>query len=72
MGYCVGPDSASAFRLTGLACYYGQHYMYIRWTGEAWALADDELVKIIGSWEDVRGNCVRGRCLQSLLIYQRA
>lgn len=61
----------------GLVCYYGKHYvsMFKEYTDDAqregqFLLFDDHNIRVIGSWEDVKRECTRGRYQPVLLLYE--
>jgi hypothetical protein len=62
-----------AFR--GLVCYYGLHYVsifqeYLPSGKGRFLLFDDKNIRVIGSWDDVREECVRSHYQPVLLLYE--
>ncbi|CAM9480544.1 unnamed protein product, partial [Ectocarpus fasciculatus] len=59
--------------LCGLVCFYGMHYIcFFRdsSSSSAFLLFDDARVRVVGSWGDVKEDCLRSRYQPVLLLYQ--
>ena len=77
----AAPES---YALKCVLCYYGEHYCAFATedteTGSseksakkkrAWTLFDDATTKPVGTWEDVRASCEKGRLQPCVLFYQK-
>ena len=53
--------------------YYGEHYaaFVLRPELGQWHYFDDANVRAVGSWADVKQQCMRGKLQPSVLFYQR-
>ncbi|VAI09236.1 unnamed protein product [Triticum turgidum subsp. durum] len=54
-----GLDQGSKHFLVSVVCYYGQHYHCFAFEDEHWVMYDDQTVKVIGSWADVKWSSER-------------
>lgn len=53
--------------------FYGEHYAAFVRSGageDDWRYMDDASVRSAGSWEDVKGQCERGKLQASALFYE--
>ena len=70
--YTSSSQFAEPFKLSGIICYHGQHYLAICYhsTRQVWNVISDSVVKLIGStWGDVRNYLRRAPCIPCLLLY---
>ena len=70
-GGAAAAPSSTAFRLSSMVCYYGQHYMALvkdRRLGQ-WVLFDDASASAVGDWAAVVRKCAAGRILPSVLLF---
>lgn len=58
-------------KLRAMVCYYGQHYSaYVQPHGaSSWLCIDDTKQRELGSWADVKAQCVKGRVQPSVLFF---
>jgi ubiquitin C-terminal hydrolase len=61
------------YRLRSLVCYYGAHYFAFVLLPDRceWVAIDDARVSPVGSWQDVRAKCERGRVQPSMLFFEK-
>lgn len=61
----------AAYRLTGMICYYGQHYYALIHNDEmnAWVMFDDSSITTVGTWDAVCAKFKAGRIQPSVLFY---
>lgn len=73
------PEKVNSEKLSylfrGLVCYYGLHYVsifqeYSPETGNRFLLFDDQKVRVIGDWNDVKTECLKSRYQPVLLLYE--
>lgn len=62
---------ACSKKLRAMVCYYGQHYSaYVQPRGGcSWLSIDDTQQRELGSWADVKAQCVKGRVQPSVLFF---
>ena len=67
-------DSTNVYVLRGLVCYYGHHYVSIFQEyapGEPeFLLFDDQNIRKIGNWDDVKALCVKSHYQPVTLLYE--
>ena len=61
----------TSHRLTCMMAYYGEHWAAFVLRGDKWQYFDDSNVRVVGSWADVKQQCVRGRLAPLVLFYQK-
>nr|XP_019708883.1 uncharacterized protein LOC105053498 [Elaeis guineensis] len=65
-----GLDQGSKHSLVSVVCYYGQHYHCFAYEHEQWVMYDDQIVKVIGGWNDVISICERGHLQPQVLFFE--
>jgi len=69
-----GPTQPSYwYRLRGMICYYGKHYIafFYNYNRKQWFYFDDSTVKMVGTeWSDIQARCERGHLQPSVLFYE--
>ncbi|XP_029117313.2 LOW QUALITY PROTEIN: uncharacterized protein [Elaeis guineensis] len=65
-----GLDQGSKHSLVSVVCYYGQHYHCFAFEHEQWVMYDDQMVKVIGGWNDVISMCEKGHLQPQVLFFE--
>ena len=67
-GSVEGAKGGKKYRLRGVVCYYGRHYVAFFEGDGNWLMFDDRRVSAVGDWEAMTDRAVRGR-LQPILCF---
>ncbi|KAI4329597.1 hypothetical protein MLD38_027967 [Melastoma candidum] len=69
--YC-GIDQKQRHRLVSVVCYHGEHYHCFAYSHDQgrWNMYDDQIVKAIGSWEDVLAACEKSHVQPQVLFFE--
>jgi ubiquitin C-terminal hydrolase len=63
-------DSSVQYILRGMLCYYGRHYIAVFRGVESWYFLDDQCVRDVGSWSDVKTKLIKGHNYPVMLFYE--
>lgn len=64
--------TTSAYRLRGMVCFYGRHYVAIFYSSQSqsFIMFDDRRVTHLGDWSAVVDRCCRGKLQPTVLFYE--
>ncbi|GFZ19156.1 hypothetical protein Acr_27g0008950 [Actinidia rufa] len=67
-----GLDPGQIHSLVSMVCYSGMYYICFVYSHELqkWNVYNDEIVKVIGSWDDVISECEKGHLQPTVLFFE--
>jgi len=67
------PESSTNYRLRCIVCFYSRHFVLIAYNPQVaqWVLFDDNSVRPLGAWGDVKEACQRSNMQPLVVFFER-